>query len=340
VIIQCDKCGTNYRFDEILIDGDGIWVRCTRCQNIFFLENPAEEKLIFLEEEGDEKTVAVETHGIKRDEMEITFEDQVRMIDDAEVREDRSRADNKEAVVSDEPLPEMPQFFEEAIQAEVPESVADNIRDELPEIGDSISEEVAEADTRKPSGKRTKFLASVFVILAVAFAVYLILFPQFRRDLADRILAVLPLEETVVVGDKGDKAVVHRGMEIYFIDTKEHAVNNWIIGDILVVAGIAVNKGDTPASKVKVRGKILDAAGSVLKEEMSYGGTILTAEELRNLTGDELRKELSNPWGRDFDNRNIAKDGKLPFMIVFINPPESSQEYVIDLASADVGTKK
>lgn len=341
MIIQCDKCGTNYRFDEILIDGEGIWVRCTRCQNIFFLENPDREKISYSEEAGkDEDAAAVEVPDMKGDETAITFEDQSRVVDDTAIHEDRSFMDYEESIVPDEPLPEMPEFFEEAEEEKTPEIIAETMPEEFPVLEETEATEQADVDTAETSGKRTRVLASVFFVLIVAFAVYLVLFPQFRQDLVDRIRAIVSLEEAVVGGDTSGEAMTHQGTEIYFIDTREHAVNNWIIGDILVVGGIAINKGDVPASKVKVRGRILDATGTVIMEEMSYGGTVLTEEELRNLTKDEIQNELANPWGRDFDNRDISKDGKLPFMLVFINPPENAQEYVIDLASVDVGTKQ
>ncbi|MDI6616800.1 MAG: zinc-ribbon domain-containing protein, partial [Syntrophaceae bacterium] len=43
MIIECKKCGTKYRFDESQIEGDGVWVRCTRCEVTFFQESPLAE---------------------------------------------------------------------------------------------------------------------------------------------------------------------------------------------------------------------------------------------------------------------------------------------------------
>ncbi len=43
MIIRCRKCDTRFRFDETLIEGDGVWVRCSRCQNVFFEERPSGE---------------------------------------------------------------------------------------------------------------------------------------------------------------------------------------------------------------------------------------------------------------------------------------------------------
>ena len=40
MVIQCKTCKTRYRFDESVIAGEGIWVRCTRCEQVFFQSSP------------------------------------------------------------------------------------------------------------------------------------------------------------------------------------------------------------------------------------------------------------------------------------------------------------
>ncbi len=45
MIIQCDKCNTRFRLDDSRI-GNGIKVRCTKCQNVFIVAPPAEEAQI------------------------------------------------------------------------------------------------------------------------------------------------------------------------------------------------------------------------------------------------------------------------------------------------------
>ena len=40
MIIQCDRCGTRYHFDETDIPGEGAWVRCSRCTHVFFQKAP------------------------------------------------------------------------------------------------------------------------------------------------------------------------------------------------------------------------------------------------------------------------------------------------------------
>ena len=41
MIIQCRKCETRFRFDDTLMAGDGVWVRCSRCQHVFFQQRSA-----------------------------------------------------------------------------------------------------------------------------------------------------------------------------------------------------------------------------------------------------------------------------------------------------------
>lgn len=43
MIIKCEKCGTKFRFNETLMEEDGAWLKCSRCQNVFFEENPSRQ---------------------------------------------------------------------------------------------------------------------------------------------------------------------------------------------------------------------------------------------------------------------------------------------------------
>ena len=40
MIIQCRQCRTKYSFDDALMGGDGVWMRCSRCQHVFFQDSP------------------------------------------------------------------------------------------------------------------------------------------------------------------------------------------------------------------------------------------------------------------------------------------------------------
>ena len=40
MIIQCRQCRTKFRFDDALMQGNGVWLRCSRCGHVYFQENP------------------------------------------------------------------------------------------------------------------------------------------------------------------------------------------------------------------------------------------------------------------------------------------------------------
>lgn len=44
MVIQCKTCETKFKFDESLIEDAGIWVRCSCCKNVFFLDKPGADQ--------------------------------------------------------------------------------------------------------------------------------------------------------------------------------------------------------------------------------------------------------------------------------------------------------
>ena len=41
MIVQCDKCQTKFKLDDARLTGDGAWVRCGRCQDVFHVPSAA-----------------------------------------------------------------------------------------------------------------------------------------------------------------------------------------------------------------------------------------------------------------------------------------------------------
>ncbi|MBN1662430.1 MAG: zinc-ribbon domain-containing protein [Deltaproteobacteria bacterium] len=40
MIIQCENCGTKFRFDETVVEEEGAWLRCSRCKTVFYKDIP------------------------------------------------------------------------------------------------------------------------------------------------------------------------------------------------------------------------------------------------------------------------------------------------------------
>jgi hypothetical protein len=104
-------------------------------------------------------------------------------------------------------------------------------------------------------------------------------------------------------------------------DVRHRVINNYILGQIGVVEGTAVNRADYPISRILIKGEILDAYSVVLGGHTSYAGNILTDEELTNLSEEEILLKLSQPQGLNNANDKIMPNGQIPFMIVFSHEP-------------------
>jgi len=295
VIIECKKCKTRYRFDESLIEGKVIRVRCISCQNVFFQENPSAGITPL--------TDIVETEE-KPEEEEKGVEDLAKTLKELGVDSDDHAPDRWEAEV-----------FHPA--------------DDEQELGN-----VLQKGKGKIKKKRPRILSRVIVyllLIIIAGSVYSWLFPRERKELFDKVKAYIPIEKFLDM-KKGKKGVEVIKDGINFSEVKERIVKNWIIGDLLIVEGAAVNNNNFQVTKIKVRSKVLDSAGKVLAQKESYCNNILTDEELRNLTEKEIYKELANPTGRNLANENIPSQGKAPFMIVFTNPSKDAGEFIVELA--------
>lgn len=350
MIIQCKKCETKYKFDESLIKDDGIWVRCSRCNEVFFQERPQEEEIVSLTELRSEKeTNHIETQREEAyssvfgeyiskaekdadkggDELPVSPEDKAFDIGIGEepsiVRDDGTVSEkepfdiavDEETLIGDE---KTFGHFDEIAQEDV--SV-------VPE--DITTEEGEPEKERKGARSAGKIIALIVILAALLLGVSLWIFPDIRTQVFNTVSSIPIIKD--FLGESAQQGAFKVNEEaIFFESVRERPVKNWIAGDMLIIEGIAMNNNEYPVSMIKVRGKILDAAGNILVKKEAYAGNILTDEELKNLTKEEITNELANQYGRNFANRDIPRKGKIPFMIVFINPPEKASEYLIDLA--------
>lgn len=307
MIIQCENCNTRYNFDESLIEGKGIRVRCTRCQHVFFQKNPSAE-LPPLSDVKEPEVASTEAHEAAPPAAQEAPPAEKKGV------EDLAKTLKELGVETDDDAPDRWE--------------ADTI---LPDNGENDLEDIPPEG--KPGRKKPRILSRVIVYLLLVIllgGIYFWFFPQERQKVVEMIGAYIPVENLFGTKKSGDIEVIKEA--IAFVDVKERIVKNWIIGDILIIEGTAVNNNTFTVKKIQVRGKILDRAGKVLTEQTSYCNNILTDEELRNFTEKEINRELANPAGRNLANETIPHQGKAPFMIAFTTPSKEAGEFVVELA--------
>jgi len=315
MIIQCKQCKTKFRFDDALIEGDGLWMRCSRCQHVFFFDNPAKIK--------PAAEAPVETSEIKRPDQESRQEIRRPSFEPAASEpavgtQDEDMTSFMKEVIGEAKMPD-PEISKDS---KPPEQVdTHSVPMDFSQVAPFPEEEQAplkEAEEepapppRKKSGVLKFALWTLLVIVIIPAVVYFIIFP----DLGERYIQIAhkyiggssrPTEGQVVMA------------QIRLQDIRQRIVNNPALGNIRVVEGTAVNQADFPVSRIRIKGEVMDVRALVLGERSSFAGNILTEEELVNMSETDIQKRLSRPEGRNNINEKVLPNGRIPFMIVFVH---------------------
>ncbi|ESP62892.1 putative membrane protein [Smithella sp. ME-1] len=294
MVIQCRQCRTKFRFDDSLMQGSGVWLKCSRCGHVYFQENPLLKKDADLSPEPvrsikeSESQTAAKTES-KTETPHIFYRD-------------------VEGLHSFDKTIETKKYFDEEINLNTERKRDEDISMEQEEV------EQKEISSSKSSGKNWKVaVGSVFIILIISVAIFFI-FPQSGEQIIKNVLVYIGISEPA----RPEIAVPQM---VKLQDVRHRVVNNYILGPIGVVEGTAVNRAEYPISRILIKGDILDAYSVVLGEHTSYAGNILTDDELTNLSEEEIFMKLSRPEGLNNSNDKIMPNGQIPFMVIFTHEP-------------------
>lgn len=329
MIIQCKQCRTKFRFDDAQMEGDGLWVRCSHCQHVFFQDNPRtnpsavipQASLAFSQETPPEKangrlsfTPAGAAHSATSPDEDLTsfFHDVMQDEKKAsgELKQERSPAKRAGMSLTD-----------------IEFSPASENLDETGELPMASEETPAPPPARKKSRLWIIALWSVLVIIVIPAILLFFVFPQqldrYVQIGRKYVGASQPLEGQSVTS------------QVKLQDIRQRLLNNYILGNLRIVEGTAVNQADYSIARILVKAEILDAYAVVLGERANYAGNVLTDEDLTNLSEEEIMKKLSLPEGRDNSNERVIPNGRIPFMIVFTREPPGSIKTTVTISGAE-----
>lgn len=330
MIVQCKQCRTKFRFDDAQMEGDGVWMRCSRCQHVFFQENllkttsPAAAQQtppVYHPEPPSEKRtgrLSFEAAGAARPSLNPD-EDVKDFLEDVMAREE----------TADSRLQPQPRSTEKAGMnlTDIEVSPAFENLEESEEFEESAEETPALPQPRKKSRAWKIALFAILVIIVIPALVYFVVFPQ----LGDRYIQIAR-KYAGVSREPGGQSVIG---QVKLQDIRQRVVNNYILGNIRVVEGTAVNQADFSIARIMVKAEILDAYAVVLDEKVSYAGNVLTDEELTNMSEEEIAKRLAQPEGRDNSNERVIPNSRIPFMIVFARDPQGTIKTTVTVAGAE-----
>ncbi|MEN6621216.1 MAG: DUF3426 domain-containing protein [Smithella sp.] len=299
MIIQCRQCRTKFRFADNLMEGDGIWMRCSHCQHVFFQDNPQAVKPDSEQGEKIEESLADKTLALHRTQLPGNDDDDTVFINN----EEQIKNDSNQELF---PEIEKPRYDE-------------NRNENSTSFNSSEDEDNqrAEKSPRRRFGKVLMIAAwIVAVVVVIPVLIYYFVFPQ----MGNRLLRIVNQYVDIGIRTKPPRPEVITG-QVKLQDIRQRFLNNNISGQIRIVEGTAVNQADFPISRIAIKGEIVDAYAVVLGERVSYAGNVLTDEELTTLSEEPMLAKLARPEGNNNSNDRIMPNGMIPFMIVFAGEP-------------------
>lgn len=299
MIIQCRQCRTKFRFADHLMEGDGVWLRCSHCQHVFFQDNPQTEKPDSEQSARIEESLADKTMTLHRTPVAGSDEDDTPFIDNVA----KLKNDSRQKL-----FPEIEKPLDEETRED------ENVTADLAAEKDN---QWTGKSTRRRLGKALMIAAwIVAVIVIIPILIYYFVFPQ----MGSRLLRVVNQYVDIGIRPTPPSPEVVTG-QVKLQDIRQRILSNYILGPIRIVEGTAVNQADYSISRIAVKGEIVDAYAVILGERVAYAGNTLTDEELMTLPEEAMLAKLARPEGNNNSNDKIMPNGMIPFMIVFTGEP-------------------
>lgn len=326
MIIQCHQCRTKFRFDEGLIDGEGVWVRCSRCRHVFFQANPVTDKS-HIASEPEIKRERAPVAGIQA-ERGLDLADRGPLLDDSVDLLHRESAD-EEAVLANVAI------FREAMEEPPPGA---EVLDELladaqawPEKSTEERDESTEEIERRARRMPWKILAWIVIVNISMGGLSLWFFPAVGQQAWQKLSSLAVFEQ---IWPKSKPEQVGPA-QVMLRDVRQRFVGNGLLGNIRVIEGMAVNQSKYPLTRISIQGELYDTNDSVIRESSVHCGNLLSDQELATLTDEQMQQELSLPQGSDISNDRIEPSGQIPFMVVFAREPPGVVKTTVEPSGAE-----
>ena len=331
MIIQCKQCRTKFRFDDAQMEGSGLWMRCSLCQHVFFQDNPLDINASTVTPQSSpafsQGTPPEKTTG------RLSFEPAGAALGGSTLDEDIT------SFLEEVMVPEKSASDELQSESRSAKQVGMNLTEiEFSPVSESLdgTGELQGASAEKPALPARKksrlwkialWTLTILAIIVVPVIVCFVVFPQ----LSERYIQIA--RNYVGASQYQDGRSVEGQVKLQ--DIRQRVINNYILGNIRIVEGTAVNQANFSIARILVKAEILDAYAIVLGERASYAGNVLTDEDLTNLSEEEIFKRLSLPGGRDNSNERVISNGRIPFMIVFTREPPGYIKTTVMISGAE-----
>jgi predicted Zn finger-like uncharacterized protein len=305
MIVQCEKCGTQYNLDDTKVRPGETKVRCSRCQHVFTVPQPLTL---------DEGNIFGETGQQAEDEFMKEWAKELPPQKPSEPAPPApDQAPPPRAFVP--PSAEEPVFGEETPKEETPSP-----EEEIFPVSPSAVREVPEKKERKIS--TTLLLAILFIVIIFVSFYYWTKkgtsFPAFEY-----------IYEKIYTLMEGERA-----QKLFLIGLRgsEHTLEG---GTVYVIQGKVANRSEKTKKLVKLKGSLFDKAGKEVATSIGYCGITITNEEIKNTPYESLQSSFG--FISAGQAHPVPSQGALPFTIIFFSPPPGATQYRVDIETAETG---
>jgi hypothetical protein len=188
-----------------------------------------------------------------------------------------------------------------------------------------------EQQGRAPRGKRKwLWLVALLVLLAAALG-YVAL-----SGLTARIgfLQGSPKPaETQLDQRAGNKEAVQ---DIALRNVSQYMVQNKHVGSVLVIEGKAVNESGGPKKGIELRATVFDEQGKELRSKEFFCGKSVSLAQLQSFSKQELESAFTSDLARLSERQRVGTGESVPFMVLFLSPPQEMAEFSLRVLGARV----
>ncbi|MFW6323688.1 MAG: DUF3426 domain-containing protein [Desulfovibrionales bacterium] len=322
MVVQCPKCRTKYRLDDELVSPDGAKVRCSRCK---------EEFTVFPESTQEPSVAPADESPPASPDLD---EDFLGLFDDEEDTSSGPEQSTQDGLPKAGPSQEKSSQQEDELDFAAQE---ESLEQDSGTGSEDDSRKPEEGEPKKSGGKkgarkRTTVLLIILLLVALGAAGYFY-YPQLKPYLPAWITDTInPPPNTGVVQNTDDAADSIENIAL--VDVRQYFVTNEKTGQIFVIEGKAVNNYPDTRELIKLQASLYDGQGEIIESKQFLCGNTISLFQLQVLSEKELQSALQAKVGVLTNNTNVQPGEECPFMTVFLNPPETVQEFGIKVVEA------
>ena len=294
MVVTCEKCHTKFVLDETRIKGARTQARCSRCQNVFWVERE--------EEPVDAAPPEVEEAGAG---MEA---------EDFPLAAEAEETGNPEEAEAEAPPPR------EAAPAEMPKPSAYF----KPPAKRSLWLWIIALIGGLVGGA----LLGVAVMWFWGYGWVSQHFPGQVPPAATAAKVARSPKVAIVPPPAAPPAPVQdlKDLEITNQEERYKGLVNSKGGQLLLIQGKVKNASKQFRGPIKIKAMLTDPQQKVVKERQFFAGTVIFDDELQSLDPEEINRWLDTPGGRA--QKQIIEPGESQsFMVVFFGAPKNLSGY-------------